>query len=60
VKDNLLAPSVASGNWPPEDVWNTGFLDAYNDTLKYLAVEQSVRTPLDPCRCLTRAQLSRQ
>jgi hypothetical protein len=51
---------VASGNWPPEDVWNTGFLDAYNDTLKYLAVEQSVRTPLNPCRCLTRAQLSRQ
>jgi hypothetical protein len=48
VKNNLIGPNVASGdgNWTPEMVWNTGFLDAYKDSLKYLAVEHY---PTDNC-----------
>lgn len=38
----LLAPSVSTGPWTPEDVWNTGFLQAYSQYLSYLAVEQYV------------------
>ncbi|KAF8624038.1 hypothetical protein AX15_006061 [Amanita polypyramis BW_CC] len=35
----LLAPSVATGNWPPEEVWNTNFIPTYSQYLAYLAVE---------------------
>ncbi|KAJ3476918.1 hypothetical protein NLI96_g10822 [Meripilus lineatus] len=38
-RNNLIAPSVASGPWKPEDVWNTGFLQAYGGSLSALAVE---------------------
>ncbi|OCH90122.1 hypothetical protein OBBRIDRAFT_793583 [Obba rivulosa] len=38
VKNNLIAPSV-SGTWSPEDVWNTGFIPAYQSSLGALAVE---------------------
>jgi hypothetical protein len=50
VKNNLMGPSIASGqgNWQPEDVWNTGFLDTYADNLKYLTVEQYVSSR-SPC-----------
>ena len=41
----LLAPSVSTGPWKPEDVWNTGFISAYESSLAYLAVEQYVRIP---------------
>lgn len=41
-RNNLIAPSVASGPWKPEDVWNTGFLEAYGNSLSALAVEQYV------------------
>lgn len=41
-RNNLIAPSVASGPWKPEDVWNTGFLQAYGGSLSALAVEQYV------------------
>jgi hypothetical protein len=49
VKNNLLAPSVASAFWTPEMVWQTGFLDAYRDSLKYIAVEHY---PTDNCNAV--------
>ncbi|KII84147.1 glycoside hydrolase family 79 protein [Plicaturopsis crispa FD-325 SS-3] len=39
VRDNLIGPSVATGAWTPEMVWDTGFITAYSSSLKYLAVE---------------------
>ncbi|PFH50110.1 glycoside hydrolase family 79 protein [Amanita thiersii Skay4041] len=42
----LLGPSVASGAWSPEDVWNTGFADTYSANLAYLSVEHY---PTDNC-----------
>ena len=41
-RNNLIGPSVASGPWTPEDVWNTGFITTYSDVLSALAVEQYV------------------
>jgi hypothetical protein len=38
--NNLLGPSVATGSWTPEDVWNTGFIPAYSSNLAALTVEQ--------------------
>ncbi|KAI4522012.1 glycoside hydrolase family 79 protein [Schizophyllum commune Loenen D] len=35
----LIGPSVATGDWRPEDVWDTGFLDRHRDRLGILAVE---------------------
>ncbi len=40
VKNNLIAPSVSSSGWTPEQVWDTGFVEAYSDYLQALAVEQ--------------------
>lgn len=37
----LIGPNLA-GDWPAEDIWNTGFVDTYSDNLAFLAVEQSV------------------
>ncbi|KAF8624071.1 hypothetical protein AX15_006082 [Amanita polypyramis BW_CC] len=42
----LLAPSVATGMWAPEVVWNTGFIQAYSKYLAYLSVEHY---PTDNC-----------
>lgn len=42
VKNNLIAPSVSSSGWTPEQVWDTGFVEAYSDYLQALAVEQYV------------------
>ena len=39
-KNMLIAPSVATGPWTPEDVWNTGFIENYGDHLFCLSVEQ--------------------
>jgi hypothetical protein len=39
-KNMLICPSVATGPWTPEQVWNTGFIDTYSDYLTALAVEQ--------------------
>lgn len=36
----LVGPNVATGDWTPEQVWETGFVDDYSDNLAYLAVEQ--------------------
>lgn len=40
--NNLIGPSVATGDWTPEMVWDTGFVDTYSDNLAYLSVEQYV------------------
>ncbi|CDO76007.1 Glycoside Hydrolase Family 79 protein [Trametes cinnabarina] len=45
IKGNLIAPSV-SGTWTPEQVWDTGFVEAYTQYLTALAVE---RYPSDNC-----------
>ncbi|KAG6829523.1 hypothetical protein H0H87_011178 [Tephrocybe sp. NHM501043] len=54
----LIAPNIATGDWHPEDVWNTGFVDQFSANLAYLAVENypadncfaqfGVGTPVDP------------
>ncbi|KAF8952441.1 hypothetical protein BDZ97DRAFT_1640845, partial [Flammula alnicola] len=41
-KNLLIGPNVNSGDWTPEMVWNTGFVDSYSQSLAYLAVEQYV------------------
>jgi hypothetical protein len=41
-KNMLICPSVATGPWTPENVWDTGFLNQYSDHLYALAVEQYV------------------
>lgn len=45
VKNNLVVPSV-SGTWTPEDVFNTGIVTSYDNSLGYLAVEHY---PTDNC-----------
>ena len=40
-KNMLICPSV-SVDWTPEQIWNTGFLDAYSDYITALAVERQV------------------
>ncbi|KAF9484215.1 glycoside hydrolase family 79 protein [Pholiota conissans] len=42
----LIGPNVNSGDWTPEMVWNTGFVDSYSTNLAYLAVEHY---PTDNC-----------
>ena len=42
VKNNLIGPSVATGAWTPEMVWDTGFITPYSNSLSALAVEQQV------------------
>ncbi|EIN05136.1 hypothetical protein PUNSTDRAFT_107422 [Punctularia strigosozonata HHB-11173 SS5] len=39
VRNNLIAPSIATGDWTPEMVWDTGFIPSYTDSLGALAVE---------------------
>ena len=38
---NLVAPSL-QGTWSPEDLWSTGYLDAYGSSINILAMEQYV------------------
>ncbi|KJA24861.1 glycoside hydrolase family 79 protein [Hypholoma sublateritium FD-334 SS-4] len=45
-KGLLIGPNLATGDWTPEMVWNTGFVDAYSANLGYLAVEHY---PTDNC-----------
>jgi hypothetical protein len=42
IKNGLIGPSLATGNWIPEDIWNTGFVDTLHDDLLALAMEQYV------------------
>ncbi|KAJ7865658.1 glycoside hydrolase family 79 protein, partial [Mycena olivaceomarginata] len=39
VAGKLIGPSI-SGNWKPEDVWDTGFIDKYRDSFAALSVEK--------------------
>ncbi|KAJ3503352.1 hypothetical protein NLJ89_g8478 [Agrocybe chaxingu] len=45
IKNLLIGPSVST-TWTPEEVWNTGFIDAYSANLAFLSVE---RYPTDNC-----------
>ncbi|KAF8636118.1 hypothetical protein AX17_003821 [Amanita inopinata Kibby_2008] len=45
-KQMLIGPSLATGAWHPEDVWNTGYVDAFSSSLRYLAMEHY---PTDNC-----------
>ncbi|KAF4611688.1 hypothetical protein D9613_003767 [Agrocybe pediades] len=38
-KNILIAPSLATGDWVPEDVWDTGFLPAFQDRLYAVTME---------------------
>ena len=40
VKNNLIGPSVATGTWTLEMVWDTGFIPAYTNSLSALSVKQ--------------------
>ncbi|KAF9555149.1 hypothetical protein CPC08DRAFT_145293 [Agrocybe pediades] len=42
----LIGPSVSTGDWTPEMVWNTGFVDSYSNNLAFLSVEHY---PTDNC-----------
>ncbi|PFH50113.1 glycoside hydrolase family 79 protein [Amanita thiersii Skay4041] len=42
----LIGPSLATGDWFPEMVWNTGFVDTYSQNLAFLAMEHY---PTDNC-----------
>ncbi|KAG5638702.1 hypothetical protein H0H81_010927 [Sphagnurus paluster] len=42
----LIGPNIATGDWVPEDVWNTGFIQSYSPNIAYLAVENY---PNDNC-----------
>ncbi|EKM76173.1 hypothetical protein AGABI1DRAFT_115938 [Agaricus bisporus var. burnettii JB137-S8] len=37
--DILIGPSLATGDWEPQMVWDTGFIDNYRDNLCVLTVE---------------------
>jgi len=45
----LIGPSVGSGAWTPEQVWDTGFIPTYSGNLAALSVE---RYPADNCFAL--------
>ncbi|KAJ6590373.1 glycoside hydrolase family 79 protein [Mycena sp. CBHHK59/15] len=45
-KNILIGPNIANFAWTPEQVWDTGFVDTYNDNLAFLAVE---KYPNDNC-----------
>ncbi|KAF8644981.1 hypothetical protein AX16_008155 [Volvariella volvacea WC 439] len=44
--DLLIGPNIASADWQPDDVWNTGFIDTYSSSLAFLSVEHY---PTDNC-----------
>ncbi|KAI0742962.1 hypothetical protein C8Q80DRAFT_945246 [Daedaleopsis nitida] len=44
-KNNIIAPSTSYALWSPEQVWDTGFVDAYSPYLSHLAVDY----PSDNC-----------
>lgn len=41
-KNMLIGPSVATGPWTPEQVWATGYIDAYKANMYCFSVEQCV------------------
>ncbi|KAJ7057387.1 glycoside hydrolase family 79 protein [Mycena amicta] len=39
-KDLLVAPNIAWAAWSPQDVWDSGFVDKFDENLKFLSVEK--------------------
>lgn len=47
LKTNLfIIPSISASVWTPEDVWNTGIVQTYANSLYGLAVERCVEPPV--------------
>jgi len=44
----FIIPSISATVWTPEDVWNTGIVSTYTDSLYGLAVERYVSIYLSP------------
>lgn len=42
VKNNIIGPSIAMAAWTPEQVFDTGYIQAYTNNLGALAVEKCV------------------
>jgi hypothetical protein len=40
-KGLLIGPNLATG-WTPQQIWDTGFIDSYTNSLAYLAFERRV------------------
>ncbi|KAI0087559.1 hypothetical protein BDY19DRAFT_236771 [Irpex rosettiformis] len=45
-KSNLIGPSLALATWTMQQVWDTGFLDTYQNSLSAISIE---RYPADNC-----------
>jgi hypothetical protein len=43
-KKLLIGPNLATG-WTPQQIWDTGFIDSYTNSLAYLAFERRVLLP---------------
>ncbi len=41
-KNILIGPSLATGDWVPEMVWDTGFIPSYSDNLYALSVARYI------------------
>lgn len=41
-KNNIIGPSISSSQWSPEQVFDTGYIQAYTNNLGALAVEKCV------------------
>lgn len=41
-KNIIIGPSVSTSQWTPEDVFNTGYIQAFADNLGALSVEKCV------------------
>lgn len=39
VKGNIVGPSIAMSAWTPQQVWDTGYIQAYANDLGALSVE---------------------
>lgn len=42
IKNMLIGPSLASGPWRPDQIWATGYIDAFKDSLVAITMEQCV------------------
>ncbi|KAG6896443.1 hypothetical protein C0992_008232 [Termitomyces sp. T32_za158] len=42
IKNMLIGPSLASGPWQPQQVWDVGYLDRFKDVLTAITMEQYV------------------
>ncbi|KAJ6513514.1 hypothetical protein DFH09DRAFT_999118 [Mycena vulgaris] len=45
-KQLLIGPNIANFAWQPQEVWDSGFVDKFNENLAYLAVE---KYPMSNC-----------